>query len=248
MNDEVWIGKKNFRFWYYRYKDSPTFSFSIIGVTIVVCLILIVQVIIPQVQTWFSIRDEVIATTDRITVIRNNLAYMSNLDKTLLDKQLETATAAVPPQKDFSSILNAIFEAALQSGVSLGDFSFNVGNVSATAAGAPKDASQKDLSAIEVTLVLSSNLDGGKRFLTKIKEKLPLSEVVKLEGNLQATTVTIRFFQKPLAKIVYQDTQPLPPVSPQHQQLLQQLSSWRVNTQQNFALPSGTSAERIPLF
>ena len=248
MNDDVWIGKKNLRFWYYRYKDSPYFSFSIIGITIVVCLILIVQIIIPQLQTWFSIRDEVVATRERISVLRNNLAFMGSLDRTLLNTQLETATAALPPQKDFSAILNAIFESALQSGVSLGDFSFNVGNVSAAAAGKPGDASQKDLSSIEVTLVLSSNLDGAKRFLTKIKEKLPLSEVVKLEGNLQSTTVTIRFFQKPFAKIVYQDTQPLPPVSSVNQQLLQQLSGWKVSTQQNFALPSGTSAERIPLF
>jgi hypothetical protein len=248
MNDDTWLGKNSLRFWYYRYKDSSYYSLSIISLTIIVCIILIVQIIIPQVQSWFSIRDEVIATRERISVLRDNSNFMNNLDRSLLNSQIQIASSALPPEKKFDTILNAISDSALQSSVSLGDFSFHVGNISSSS-GQIVDSSQKGLSGIEITLVVASNIDGAKKFLSKVKEKLPLSEVIQVEGGLQSTTITLRFFQKPYPKIVYHDTQPISPVTGANTQLLQRLSSWQVQApSQSVSLPSGSSSDKVPLF
>lgn len=67
-NDDGWIGKKGFRYWYYRFRDSQYYALSIAGITILVCTLLVFNVIIPEIANWFSIRQEVIATQAKIDI------------------------------------------------------------------------------------------------------------------------------------------------------------------------------------
>src|SRR6266700_1937627 len=112
MKTQVWLGQKSVRFWYFRYKDSAYYHLSIIGVIALVSFFLIIKLILPQVQSWFSIRDEVIATNDKLTVLRNNINLVNNLDRNLLTSQVETSSTALPAQQDFAHILSALSHAA----------------------------------------------------------------------------------------------------------------------------------------
>lgn len=251
MNEDVVLGKNSLRFLYYRYKDSPYFSLSIISIIFVVCIILIFQIIIPQAQSWFSLRDEVIATQERIAVLRANQNFMNNLDRSLLNSQLQVATQALPHEKNFDSILDAISVSALNAGVSLGDFSFQIGNISSSSPSAQvvTGPEKNGLTMVEVTLTVASNIDGTKRFLKEVKEKLPLSEVVHVEGNPQATVVTLRFFQKNLSQISFKKSEPIIPVSDANRQLLQQLNTWQVSLPtETTNTPSGSTSGSVPLF
>src|ERR1700722_7297240 len=105
MSKEVWIGKKGFRYWYYKFRDSDFYPLTTVGLTIIVCFMLLIYWIIPELNNWFSIRNEVIAARSRIAVLQQNINFMNNLDKTTLNQQLQVSTQALPADKDFGDIL-----------------------------------------------------------------------------------------------------------------------------------------------
>ena len=90
MNNDTWIGKKGFRYFYYKFRDSEYYGLAIIGVTLLVCAVLLFNIIIPEVTQWFSIRDEVIATREQIATLQQNINFINNLDKNALNSQLQT--------------------------------------------------------------------------------------------------------------------------------------------------------------
>ncbi len=245
MSKEVFLKSNDFRLLYFRYKDTPYYSILIVALVFLVCLILVFQLVIPQVQNWFSIRDEVIATQARIDVINHNIKFMSSIDKAQVEKQLHLTTTALPFEKDFGGILGALTDASAKAGVSLDDYSFQVGNI-ASISGKQKNLI-KGTSFVTVTLEITGDMDGVARLLKEINMKLPLSEVIDVDGEFNTTKVTIQFYQKPFPKIVFKDDQPLIPLSKKREELLMSWEAWLpVVEDQGPRLTSSESA--VPLF
>lgn len=236
------FGQNNLRIQYYRYKDSPYFTLALVVLIISVSIILFFRVIIPQVESWFSINNEIFETRARISKINHNIVFMDNLDKGVLNTQVKVATSALPTEKDFGPIVNALSDAALQAGVSLDDFTFQIGSTSSSS-GQFNNTPKKDFSAIRLSVVLIGDIDGIRRFLKEINEQLPLSEVLKVEGDLGSTTVTLQFYQKQFPKITFKDDQPLSPLSDKYSVLIRQMAAW-----QPVSAPSSASDSAVPLF
>lgn len=215
----------NIRLLYYRYKDTPYYAVFVISVVILVFLILLFQLVIPQVESWFSIRNEIIATRERIAIINQNVNFMNNMDKSQMENQVKIATNALPFEKDFGGILYALTDASTLAGVSLEDYSFQVGNI-ASISGQPSKQT-KDLSSVKITVSLSGNVNGISAFLNEIYKKIPLSEVISVEGDSFSTTITLQFYQKQFPKIVFKDDQPFTAVSDKNAALLREFSSWQ---------------------
>lgn len=248
MKKEIWIGKKSLRFFYYRYRDSAYYPLSIAFITIVVCIILVFNVVIPQVMTWLSIRDEVVATQEKIKILQANIDFMKTVDKVVLDSQLQSASMAVPPEKDFGGVLNALTDASVRSGVSLQDFSFQVGGGTS---GSKSDTSANiaGVSAVTVSVVVSGKLDQVKRFLRELGEKLPISEVTTIDGNIQSLAVNIQFYQKNLPEIELDEKSPIVRISAKKQALLEKLSTWKPTAQLPDLTPETASGSgEVPLF
>lgn len=247
MSKEVWIGKKGFRYWYYKYRDSEYFSLAVMVASIVVCLVLIFQVLLPQLYSWFSIRDEIASTRERIGVLESNINFINNLDKARLNSQVETVTTALPPEKDFGSMLDVIGAASIASGVNLNDFSFQVGDV-ASSSGLVTDVRHQGLASIKVTVVAVGTVDGVRRFIDNVEKSIPVSEIVNIDGSGQTISVSIQFYQKPIANVDIHEDQPLTPLSDEKTALLQKLASWKKSS----PLPNldATTATRgaMPLF
>lgn len=226
MRREISFGKRNLRFYYYRYKDSPYYSIGLLSFIILACIIIFFQVIVPQFMNWFSIRKEVVATNEKIAILKKNINFMNNIDKSLLDSQLQTASSALPPDRDFVSILNALSDDAIHAGVSIDDFNFQVGNIDSSK-GKVTDPAYKDLSIIRISLVIHGPFDNIKRFVQQVGEKLPLAETVSINGNNGSVSLTIQFYQKPFPKTALSDETPLVDVSDSKKELLQKLSTWK---------------------
>lgn len=244
MINEVWLGKNTFRFWYYRFKDSPYYSLVLISSIILVCVILLFKVIIPQIEDWFSIRHEVIATQDRLKVLRSNVNYMNNIDRGMLDSQLHVATTALPTEKDFGNVLMAISDASIKSGIELEDYAFQVGDIGTASAKLVPD--DKMLPTIKVTMEVDGSIDALNIFIKEIQKKLPLSEVTNVEADGLSTTLSIQFFQKPIKTIVFNDTDAIQPLQDSKRLLLQQLSGWQTTTVDTGPQTGTTSG--VPLF
>lgn len=247
MNKKVFFGHNDLRFLYYRYKDSNYYSLLILSATIVVCMFLIFGFIIPQIQSYFSIREEVASLNSEIRTINENINFMNNLDKTLLNSQLQTATSALPSDKDFAGILNAIASAAIRSGVSVSDFSFRLDENSSSANGV-KNGSPAGPLLINLSVDIKGSVSGWKKFLTEIYEKVPLVEITDIKGDSDSLTVGMRFYYKPLPKIAFKESEPITPVADSKQALIRKLSSWQsAPLNQEITVPVSSSSA-VPLF
>lgn len=196
MKKEVWLGQNSARFIYFRYKDSPYFSWLILSIIFLVCFLLVFLIIIPQAQSWFSIRNEELATRKRIATLKNNIAFMSMLNKNVVEGHRQLAIRALPVDKDFAGIINAVVIAAVQSGVSVDDFSFNLGLVTSGSANLKNVSAARDFNT-KLSLSLTGDIGKIKNFITNIGEKLPLSEVETVEVSNDFTNISLFFYSEP---------------------------------------------------
>ncbi len=226
MSKEIWLGQKNIRFLYYRYKDSPYYSLFTSVFTVVVCTLLFFKVIIPQVQSWFSVRDEVIVTRKKISILRDNINFMNNIDKSVLNAQLQTVSRALPAEKDFIGVINALSDSAIHSGVSINDYTFQVGKISSTK-GRENDGTKNGLPSIAISVTVNGNVNQVKNFLKELQEKLPLSQVLSIDGNTQSTIVSVVFNYKPYSTTALKSDEPLHSISDDQRILINKLSSWQ---------------------
>jgi len=74
MNNE--LGKNSLSVLFSHYKNSFLYPLFIIVIILVVCFFLVVDIIIPQYQRWFSIQDEVAQAQAKIDVINKNIHFM----------------------------------------------------------------------------------------------------------------------------------------------------------------------------
>lgn len=208
--------KQSIKLLYYRYKDSPYYSFSLLFVTISICLLLVWKSVLPQLDHWFSIQREIEVTNKNIQTIRKNIQFIQVLDQVELDKNLALAADGLPSEKEVTGILSALGNAALHASVSLEDYAFTPGDLKV----------QKDASALNVSLALRGDQHGLIRFMQELKEALPLSEVTQVAYNSNTSSLAIQFRYKPFPSIKYEDTKPITPLTLAQLTLLQTLESW----------------------
>ncbi len=199
---------------YYRYKNY------IVPVGILsVSLLLFLAVIIPQINQWFGLRNEEKTTREKIAVLKNNLNFLSTVNDTDLDAKLQIVSAALPIEKDFTGILSVLSQAEASSGVVVGDFSFQVGELSSEA----KTTTSRP--TIDIVLHITGGILETKRFLHEIAKRLPLSEVTNVRvDDISSSTITIAFYYKPLTSILFKEENTLTPLSQKEVSLIEELS------------------------
>lgn len=241
MNKKVFFGKNDLRFFYYRYKDSSYYSLLIIAVSIIVCVLLIFNIIVPQAEKYFSITREVAMQRRKLDILKKNINFMNNLDKSQLDSQFQTSIQALPVEKDFVAVLNALSDSAIRSGVTIDDFSFNAENV---------NASSSKL-YLDLVIKVNGSIDRIKTFLQKINEELPLAEVVDVNNNHGSTFIGLKFYYNIYPKIAFHEDEPLIPISDADKELLNKLSSWKptsISIPVEQPVASSSSSPAVPLF
>lgn len=210
---------------YYRYKDTPIFSYSVIGVIFFFSILLLVKVIFPQMSNWTSLNTEVAAKNDEIKTLQANTLAVSNSADSTLNEQFALASAALPYEKDFTGILNAINAASSHAGIVLDDYSFQVGDLST------KSAKLAQQTSMSLKLSIKGDIDHVEDFIKEIQEKLPLSEVVTTNFSLDGSALEVLFYYKIVpgkTQVTY--TQPLPSISGDKATLLQTLKKWQDST------------------
>lgn len=251
MNKEVMLGQKSWKFYYFRYKDTPYYSLAIFFVTIFVCILLIISIIIPQVENWFSIRNEVIALQDKIRRINQNINILNSIDTQNTQAQLQIATAALPADKDFAPIVNAISDSALKSGAVLEDYTFQTGSMEQSRIQVNNIINKnnaKTTFTTSVTVTLNGDLSRVKKFITNLENKLPLSGITKINNTKEYTIVNIDFYQKQYPKITVKEDELIIPINAEQNELIGKLSTWQVTPLIQTSTSQSSSNSAIPLF
>lgn len=224
-NMEFNLSTRTLKLLYYRYKDSPFYSLSILVLIIVLSLLLAWKVVYPQMMNWFSVNDEVTRTSTRIDTISKNIAYLSTLSDATLSDSLDISIHALPIQKDFAGVLISLSQAARSSNIALSDYSVSFGDLESTAGAA------KGIGVVSLKINVGGGVTGAKAFIEQVQQSVPLAEVVTLTAS-DNSEMTIRFFYKPFGSLSTPDTSPLPQITTEKQQLLTMLNTWWKKTKQ----------------
>lgn len=221
VNTKVSLDQLVLRALYYRYKN-----FVVPVSTIAVCAFLFFIFIIPQIQSFLAMQDQVAGDKEKLATLQKNLQVVSALDDTKLDSELSIASSALPTDKDFAGVLQAISSAAANAGSVLGDYNFQIGELVDT-----NVKGQSTQLPLQLSITIKGDLDTGRNFIEELKKQLPLSDVTSISVNSNGTiSLQIVFYYAPLPKITFDDSLPLVSLSSKDQQTLNLLNLNENNT------------------
>ena len=211
MNKPAPINQTTLRILYYRNRPFilPTILF-------VLSLIIIVEAVFPQVQQWFTIHSAISSSLQKIDSLNKNIATLNKISEKDLDAKLEFLSEVLPENKDYVGILSAISSAAISSGTSLGDYNFNVGNLS---------SSETKNNTIQLKLSLTGGIVEARKFIVQLKKQTPLSSLADVEIGNDLITVVASFYFKPFPVVSYQKAQDIINLTPQEENLYTSLKS-----------------------
>jgi len=240
MTKRVSVDAATIRILYYRYKE-----FLVPVGAILVCLLIGYFLIIPQTSSWFALRDTVALEQQKLATLTQNVHFVSTLSKESVDKELQIASATLPPTKDFAGIITSLSQAAQASGVGIGDYSFQVGDIAAINPGSQF--------SLQITFGASGDIKSIANFITKLKEQAPLANVTAVTIRPSGgTNMTALFYYFPLPRIQFSGIVALSPLSPSQNQLLTTISGWNTNVLQTntevtnqVIVPTSTTSGRL---
>lgn len=213
MNNKAHIDLDIIKLLYFKYR-----AFTLPLVVIFISLYVFFQFVIPQIQNFLSVKDEVAASEQTLAVLTQNYNALASLNVNDLQSSLDTATQAVPQVKDFAGILNAISTAAGLSGVTVNDYSFQIGDINNITD--PSTANQ----TIQISLTIQGDLEQTKKFVDALSKQFPLSEVTSLSvGGANSTVISASFYYATPPKLIFNDTSPLPILSVSQKKILSDL-------------------------
>lgn len=211
---------------------------------ILICIAVLFFVVFPQFQQFIKSNEEYRKEAEKLETFKNNYNFLSNLDDSKNDKDLETLSYALPPNKDFVGIMNAISIAASKTGASIGDFDFSLGDLNKAlveASGYP---------SINVTINLGANAQLISKFIEELDKTVPLSEVISIKTVSNVSELKIVFYYKPFPPQNVGDETLISHLSNQDEALIKKVYSWS-NSSINPFLPfiqtaSSSSSESNP--
>ncbi len=201
MEKRVNIDITILKFLYARYKQ-----FIIPAVVILVCFILLITFIMPQLKALFALSNDAKKDSNRIVVLKNNLNLLSSLSDSALDSQLQIVSIALPTNKDFIGVINAISYAASFTGANVSEFQLQIGDLSQ----APTDTGK--FSSLSLNLSVNGSTNDVNKFIKALYTTFPLSEVTSVNIGDTVSTVAINFYHKPLPPVAYNDSTPINPI------------------------------------
>ena len=218
---------------YRHYKDYFLPILVIIGSFFVFLLI-----VIPQIQQYFNSKQQLDLDTQQLSILRNNYNFLSGLDESQENSQLNTLSTALPSGKDFAGVINAISASSANTGVLVGDFNFLVGNLS--------DVSQVQGVSAYPSLQITVNLTGDAlslaTFMSQLYKTVPLSEITSIKIDQSSSILTILFYYKPFSNVIIDNQAPIAPLSLKDQNLLNNISDWDTNTSMSSLISGNASA------
>lgn len=201
MNEKIDADLKSLKFIFERNK---LYIFPII--IVMICVALFLQFIIPQFKILFAAQEEVKQASLKLQTLKENLNLLANTNEKSLDESLNILNLALPLNKDFSAILNSIYYASQKTGVSLGSFSLQIGDLAVT-------QKNDEFPSISLSIPVNANASAVNSFVETLSKTVPLSEVTIIKIKNIASSIKLSFYYKPLGFSDYKEGVRINPIS-----------------------------------
>ena len=209
------VNSSTFNILYRKYREFILHLFIIFA-----SLILFLIVILPQIRSVLDQRELQRIEQIKLDKLRNNYNLLSSMDKATLDNNLSSLSKALPSNKDFAGIISSISDNSLRAGVSVGDFSFVVGDISGNTGGVTSFPS------LQIILSVSGDPASTLNFVNLLYESVPLAEITTLSGSTNASSITVQFYYKSFPQEAVSDETQITPLSTKDQALIDKVTSW----------------------
>jgi hypothetical protein len=196
-------------------------SYGLYILIFVICILLVSQFLIPQFQEFLVSKDEEKQYEKRIETLRGNIQFLTGLDERKLDTQVESLSAALPIEKDFAGIINAISTASNRSGVVIGDFSFSLGDLAVK-------SSDGD-AAVLITLKVNGSAQAVRSFMKDLSEMVPRTDITSIRYSEGSASLLTSFLYRPPSSIKFNSTLPLKPLSTSDLAIVAMAEKWKGN-------------------
>jgi hypothetical protein len=214
MNEKINTDIKSLKFIFNKNR-----SYIIPIVIILISIILFFQVVIPQFGMLLATEKQAKEASLKLKTLKANMDVLTNINDDILNSQLQTLSLALPLNKDFIGILNSVYSTAQRTGVSLGAFSFKIGDISGS-------ESKDNIPLVKLSVPINSDVTAISSFVETISETLPLSEVYEVKVGEISSTVSISFYYKPLGASTYNPDVGISPVSQKGITIINQLKGF----------------------
>ncbi len=201
----------------YYYRNKP---YLIFVSTIIACLFLIANIIIPQVNDYLKEKEEIGSTEKRVELLNKNLKIISSISDSAQKDQLDVSLKALPIEKDFIGIILAISEASQKTNVNVSDFTFRIGALSS------KSAQVSALPTIKLDLSIKGGFNNMKDFITEMSKTLPLSKIPEVSMSKNSASLQVYFYYKPIPPFIINYASALSEMTPEKKSLLSKLGTW----------------------
>lgn len=212
MNGKINADLKSLKFIFERNK-----SFILPSIIVMVCIIIFLQFVIPQFGILFAAQKEAKQASLKLQVLKENLNVLANLDEKSLDEQLKVLNLALPLNKDFTGILNSIYYVSQKTGVSLGNFSLQIGELAGT-------AKKEDFPSISLSVPVNANAIGVNSFVETLSKTVPLSQITLIKVGSITSLVKLSFYYKPLGFSKLKEDMRVNPISQKGLEIINRLS------------------------
>lgn len=191
--------------------------------SIIAGVFIIVVVIIPQISSISDVLEGIRNQRAELSALKSSHAVLTSQPTIELDAGYDTVLTALPREKEVGLIFSALSAAAADSGTVVREFSIEVGGVFGRAAAITPGIAGSPSVGVLV------RLGGGDArsfvdFARALQNRLPLSEVVKINISGDSATIDINFFYKPLDLAKIQNQDKILPISKSDNSLLGELS------------------------
>lgn len=234
MKENTNIDINTIKILYKKYKEHIAYIL-IIFITIVLFLF----TVLPRIADLSKLNDERKAELKIFSILKSNLDLLSNIDDSKLTSQVQVVSSALPSEKDFEGVLNAISLASAGSGATLSDYKFQVGDLS--------ESLSVNTSGFP-SLTLAVNIRGTPsqvaKFVGSLSKSTPISEVTSILQNANNATISIAFYYKALSSVQLNDSMQITPLSQRSIEIINTLSSWGAGglSQSEFPVSATSSA------
>ena len=232
MKENTSIDINTLRILYKKYKEHLIYL-----LVIFVIAILFLFSVLPRIEDLGKLNNSRKIEANKLSILKNNLNLLSSLDDPSLSSQLLVVSSAMPSEKDFEGVLNAISSSTAKSGVSLADYEFQVGdlsNSSVEATGFP---------LLTLTVSIRGTLSQVAKFVGYLSKSIPLSQTTSIIQNSSSATVAINFYYKASTPAQFNDSKTIAPISEKGKQIIETLSSWGTSNLSGSETPiPGTSS------
>ena len=188
---------------------------------LILALLILFNFSLPNFYNYQTEKSDFVNAQNTLNTLKQNLNIITNLKTNDLNSYSITVIRALPQSKNFEEILNSISDAESNSGVTLGDYSFQPGNL------------EKNLSTqnyISISLTVLGDISKTEKFLRALKSELPLNNVLQISvASKNSSTIDVIFYYDPTTQVAFDPLNPIQELSNSDLKTIRNLSVFNTN-------------------